>query len=367
MRPARFPVARRRRRRLRVVTPAQASTMTTIDATTRKAFCTGLEFAELLRLHFPNFWMDHVATRMVKHNELVGLVGAFLSLAHTHLIALDIERAGGIPITPKNPREALHYPWYGSGKDMLASAGASWLRSPSLRVYGLGMEMVAPNNYYSSSLAAIEKHSLALLIWRLLSNTRWAVLSDTQVAELAMARVNNLDMARAIATARPLSSETPLGALCARLDADLPLGVSLGTIIAYACKRTGNGYADTTVAEMRQHYDAMIELNWHRNADYFAQQRADQQAAGKWSNAYSRLATRLWKNPGLLHELRDAIERTTVRVSRSADAASSTPYDPRPLINRFAAEEIDETLDDEAAVHAQIQALAAESPAAGTA
>jgi len=329
-----------------VVTPADASALLTIDATDRKALCTGLAFAALLGRHFPGFYQEHIAARKISYSTLLGVAGAFLSLAHTQLLALDADRVGGLLLAPKDPTEPLKIcgGYYDSSyaKNDLSNAAAAWLFTPRPRVYGLGMEVVAPDNahrHWPPKPSAIERHALALLIWRLFSDTRWSVLGDAQVAELAMARVGKIDLARQIATTRPLLRETPLRALCLQLDADPPAGMNqLGTIIAYACRRTGNAYADTSQAEVRQQQDNLIiDLDWHRSAAHFARERDDQQVAGKWAGAYSRLAGRLWKTPALLaDQLIVAVAAAALAVREHDDDTDTTsPYDPRPLINRL--------------------------------
>lgn len=347
MRPARSAFARRWRRCVRVVTPADAAAMQTMEANDRRAWLIGLSYARLLRTHFRDFFLDHVATLPVTMGSMLGCAGAFLSLAHTHLIALDIDRREGVPIYLKDPvqsiREARY--WNYTAKGYLTSGAKSWLSAPTPRMYGLGMETVAPDGRYGVVdqngrvgmwTPPIEKHALALLIWRLLGDTRWAVLGETQAAELATARVGHIDLARAIATAWPLLRETPLRALCARLDQAPPPGLNnLGTIIAYVCRRTGNRYADASLAEAREHYEAIVDLDWSMPAAVFADQRNDQQAASQWSSAYSRLGTKLWKDHSLLPTLIDAIEQAALYVARIADGADSTPYDPRHLVNRL--------------------------------
>jgi hypothetical protein len=294
------------------------------------------------------------------------VAGAFLSLAHQQLLAIETNAISGMPFKPSDPTEAFrHYLADSTTRYYLADQGRDWLYDPIPRVYGLGIEDVVPPVYLGRS--PVEKNALPLAIWRLVSQTGWARVDDARSRSMATERITNTDVRRLTLAIEPLPSATPLAALCARLDAGRPCGVGqLGTILAYACGRTGNGYADHSRMEMRDRHQQLIKLDWYLTAETFARERADQQAAAKWASACSRLDGRLWKTPELLGELTQVIAATAQDVTRSGDTGPgrAARYDPRALINQLALHQrgSDETEIEPASYH-EAEALAAPAPA----
>ena len=338
----RYLAGRCRRRAIRLVRPGDASSVLTLSVQERHAIVSGLGFAALMKRHFPEVFTQHLAARKTTARDLIGGMGAFLALAHQHLIALDGDAIRPVPFVPSDPLQAFRHPlaeW--TAQNYLAQSGLTWLREPTPRVYGLAQATVIPDQgiYVNNGRpygAAIEQHSLALLLWRLVATTPWSVMATEEVADLAMVRVGRLDLARTIGAVRPLRRATPLAHLCARLDADKPDGIRhLGTILAFVCRRTGNPFADRTADELRYHHvgDQIIDLDWRWSKARFAVLRGDQQAAAHWSSTYSRLAGRVWKEPALAATITSAIEQAAQAVLTEGDMPDGTPYDPRRLVN----------------------------------
>lgn len=312
----------------------------------RTALLSGLTFAAHLRRLFPDFYAEHVARakRRTTMFHLLGVAGAFLSLAHSQLLALDMDAIvltaagyGGyygarFPFAPKKPENAL-YPNHAEStcRGMLANDGKAWLQQPVPKVYGLGPDEVTTRRAGHWNRRHIDKHSLALAIWRMLGRTPWAPLDAERVGELAAQECIDEAGGQAIAVLPTIPIATPLAPLCAHLDRTKPSGIKqLGTIIAYVCGTTGNGFADVTPHEARQRYDQVIDLDWERPAAAFAVPRAEQQHAAQLARAYSHLAGRFTRERDLLSQIRAAILEAATAV-QDGDPTMYETYDPRAL------------------------------------
>ncbi len=329
-----------------MVRPGAQRVTFTLDELDRSALRVGLSFAAHLQRLFPDIYEEHVQGRKTTMMNLLGVVGTFLSLAHTELIALDIEAIqitpggfGGwytarLPFAPKNPVSAL-IPQHGNDASrlLLSNEGKAWLEHPVPKVYGVGVDaVVAGDNRYAWG-RTIGKHALTLAIWQMLSATPWAPLPIERISELAVERCTSQEQGQAIAVLPVVSADTPLAPLCAWLDQKMPRGLrQLGALIAYACQRTGIGFADTAPEEVRQHYEMVVDLDWERPASAFAGARNEQQAAASLANAYSRLSGRFQREPDLIVAIRAAIlEGVAATVG---DDRSFAIYDPLALIWR---------------------------------
>ncbi|MBK9711523.1 MAG: hypothetical protein IPO81_09400 [Kouleothrix sp.] len=347
MQSARPHHTRRRHRARRVVTPALAERATAIDEGQRTALRVGLTFAAHLRRLFPDWYAAYVGDLHTTDDILLGVMGAFLSLAHTQLIALDIDAnlstPGGyngwyvarLPFAPKEPRNALH-PLVGdaTARALLINDGSAWLRQPVPRVYGISVDDVSRGDSGYGIGRSIGKHVLTLLIWRMLAGTTWEPLAERAVVDLATTRTIDLDLGRAIAALPQLPAATPLAPLCAQLDRVRPAKIGqLGTLIAYACGRLDNGFTSVTTAEARQRYDQVIDLDWERPAAAFAAARAAQQQAAAITRAYSRLCGRMQREDGLWAVLRGAILEAAGAVAGAE--RTFTTYDPAALYWRL--------------------------------
>lgn len=347
MQPTRRAYARRRPRPVRLVTPAHVARMPTIDPTAREALVTGLRFAELLAAHFPDFYAQRVRSRQVNGWNLLGVAGAFLSLAHTQLIAIDIEahRATELrtigwsiakfPFAPKNPAHALQ-PNVGenNARHILAIDGAGWLSRPVPRAYGQGPDRITDYlGQWTVARRAIRTHMLALVIWRMVGHTRWARLGAEEAGAAAADRAVDEALGQRVAVLPCIPHDTPMTRLCAHLDRTQPGGLKrLGTFIAYLCARTGNAFADVTPDEATADYGRLIALDWRWPAESFAAPRTDQREAQRWANAYRRMAYQLVRQPDLVESIRQALLDGAAAVAGQADDFDT--YDPRALIWR---------------------------------
>jgi hypothetical protein len=333
-----------------VVTPsdvAKRAAAAVVDDTTRLAYRAGLGFAAHLRRLFPDFYRQHVANRSTTVYHLLGVVGAFLSLAHTQLLALDMDaiimtqgaywNMSRMPFAPKDPRQAL-FPNHGDARctQLLANEGQEWLHRPSPRVYGISVDAVTRGDNGYSYGRTISRHALALAIWRMIGLTSWSPLPAERVSELAAERCADKMLGTRIATLPTISPETPMSALCARLDRLGERGGlrHLGSVVALLCGRTGNGFADVTPEEARTRYDMVVDLDWNQSAEAFAPARADQQAAQALATTYSRLAGRFLRDDlgELLLRIRHLIWEAAQTVED--DDRGFAVYDARSLIWR---------------------------------
>jgi hypothetical protein len=343
---ARRPLARARRRPTRVVRPGAQRVTFTLDDPERTALRVGLSFAAHLQRLFPQVYQEHIRARKTTMASLLGVVGTFLSLAHTELIALDMEAyqitPGGfggwytsrLPFAPKNPVSAL-IPQHGNetARWLLANEGKAWLQQPVPKVYGVGVDAVVAGDNRHRWGRTIGKHALTLAIWQMFSATPWAPLLPERISELALERCTDVQQGQAIAVLPVVPADTPLAPLCAWLDREKPRGLrQLGALIAYACQRTGIGFADTPPEEVRHHYEMVVDLDWERPAAAFADARNEQEVAASFANAYSRLAGRFQREPDLLVAIRAAILEGV--AATSGDDRSFAIYNPHALIWR---------------------------------
>lgn len=349
MQQARRHPTRRRPRPIRVVSLDAVKAAIFIDEPERTALRVGLTFAAHLRRLFPEFYQSYVQQLRTRIDTLLGITGAFLSLAHTQLLALDLDAnaitPGGyggwytarMPFAPKNPRNALT-PLHGidTSLRLLVNEGSAWLGQPVPKVYGIGVDEVTRGDHgYAYGLGrTIGRHALTLAIWRLLGGTPWVSLPANRVSELAAERCKDDQLGQTIAVLPTLPADTPLAPLCAWLDRTQPAKIrQLGTLVAYVCQRTGNGFADVTPTEARQQYETVIDLGWSLPVEGFAPARQEQQAAASWARAFSRLSGRFQRERDLAAQIRTAILEAAAAVAGSD--RSFAVYDPRALIWRM--------------------------------
>lgn len=347
MRAVRHDFARRRRRSVRLVKPAAlATTGLSIPESERVPLIAGLTFAAHLRRLFPAFYEQHAARLRTNPYNLLGVMAAFLSLVHTELLALDLhanaDTPGGgfgygglarIVFAPKEPSKAFYQNvGMATAARLLAIDGKAWLHQPVPKVYGVGVDEVTHRGPGHWDVRHIDKHSLALLVWRMLGETAWQILPAERVSEIAQQQCVAEDVGQHIAVVPTIPAGTPLTALCAHLDRREPDGIKqLGTLIAYLCGRTGNGYADVTPAETRQQYDMVVDLDWERPREAFAEQRALQQRAGSYARLYSRLSGRFTREQDLLPRIRGAILEGVASVADAGYTDTFGTYDPAAL------------------------------------
>lgn len=284
----------------------------------------GLEFAHLLRRHFPGFYLDHAMNRRTDPASLFGVAMAFLSLAHTELIALDTANLPHVKpkdpvgcLTPSIVRDNCSY-W-------LRNTLVEWLEHPAPRVYGLGRDTNRLHPVREVGWQAgvqlnyardMRRHGLALAIWRLVSAGPWAAFADDQLVEYAQQFDAPLMQAIAV-SAVPLTPPTPLVALCQTLDRAKPHGVTrLGSIIAFVCARTGNPYADWSQLELGGEAGRAFTLDWRAPREVLREARHQQQRAAQLRGAYNRLDQQVHRNPDLLLQLCQAIRVTAGELLR---------------------------------------------------
>jgi hypothetical protein len=348
--PTRRDFARPRRRRIRLVTPAMARETPIIPEHERQALDIGLRFAGHLRRLFPAFYAEHVAKRRTTFPNLLGTCAAFLSLAHKELLTLDLDairntpgmfwNTGRLPFAIKQPAHALLYPNHGDAMAvrLLTNDGREWLFTPAPRVYGLSVEAVTTAHHrwmQHPDGRTIDRDMLALVIWRMLGLTSWSPLGADRTAEIAADRARDVEVGRAVAVLPTIPTNTPLVSLCAYLDRERPRSMGqLGTLIAYICGRTGNGFADTSTGEARARYDTIVDLDWERPASAFGEARSEQQWAANVARSYSHWCGRFVRNAQLLLDIRAAILEAAGAVADGTDALDT--YDSRALFWRTA-------------------------------
>lgn len=343
----RYDFARRRRHAVHLVSPSAAAASVLIPEPERTALIVGLRFAAHLRRLFPAFYDEHVVRyrRCTSHGNLLGIMTAFLSLAHSELLNLDLSANAMTPagfggyyparlrFAPKNPAQALiQYHADSTALYVLAQDGKAWLHQPVPKVYGLSVDEVTTRRYNIWHERYIDKHMLSLAIWRMLGGTAWEILPAERVSEIASQHCIDEVGGQAIAVLPIIPQGTPLSQLCAELDRRAYPGLKqLGTIIAYCCGRTGNGYADVTLAEARQQYDQVIDLDWERPATAYIDQRAYQQQAAGYARAYSHLAGKATRDRDLLSRVRSAILDAVAAVADAGYDDTVGTYNPAAL------------------------------------
>lgn len=307
----------------------------TISPAMRTAWATGLEFAALMERHFPDVYREHVETCATTTPNLLACAGAFLALAHQHLITLDLDNIpDGVLIRVRSPERAFHdapryHPWYRGNRDAemhLVSHGHRFLEAPSLRLYGLDTDEIVGQNWFGRPMVG-RQHILALVLWRLVNGTSWSYLSMPELIRLGGA-IGDLDCEALLTRVQPLPQETVLAALCSELDRRQK---HLGTTLAYVCRSTGNRFADRALAEQRQARRSLIHMSWSWPDDALTRLRSDQQAAASWTRRYQHLARRAAQDLEFLEGLVALIHETAAGLAGNDLLEREDRYDPRVL------------------------------------
>ncbi|HEU4328841.1 MAG TPA: hypothetical protein VFS21_37235 [Roseiflexaceae bacterium] len=314
---------RRGRRQRRLVRIADVRARQTIGHRTRSALCTGLEFAKLLQRHFPEFFQRHVDVRPALPQHLVCATGAFLSLAHKHLVALDIERVPsslGVHATaPARVFSEARYIYPEAAAAALADYGSRWLRDPLPRLHGLNRDEVLTQTN--------RRHLLTLALWRLVSGTSWSVLTMPELIRIGGA-LPVLECQALLTRVQPLPPSTVPAALCAALNRRQK---SLGTVLAYVCGRTGNPFADRQQGEQRQAHQPLVRVNWSWPVHRLEQLKSDQDAAASWARSYQHLAQRTSADLAVLEGLVATVHREAEALIDTDLISPEETYDPRTL------------------------------------
>jgi len=324
------------------VTPTEIGQTTTLRQGERTALSVGLQYATLLRAHFPEAYIS-IASRRMSFHQLYGVAVMFLTLAHQRLLSLDF--TGLSIVKPTDPHYGFNWN-ISSAESFLNQHLKSWLELPLPKVYGIGSSLnelmpiqvqvggaplgarrTGPVEYIRQT----NRHALALLLWWLVVGGPWAKARIEDLDEFAAQLPN--EMGRAIRSQANLPLNVPLTRLCAELDRTKPHGLKeLGSILAFVCGQTDNTYADWSPAEIRQRYDMAVDLDWRQPAAIFAEARAAQQQAKHLAGVYARLDRRVYADPELLTQIGQAI-RDVAQPLRGALGGLSAPYRPGRLIH----------------------------------
>lgn len=259
----------------------------------------GLRVADWLRQYFPDFYGAHLASRTITTARLLGAVHAWLELANRELVTLDLT---GCPLDIQaegDPAAVIDsYRDEGGMLWELSAAGGirAWLEAPAPLVYGFDRDA----SIWSWEHA--QHDALGAVLYQLTASTHWA-WGGTQAAPAWAFALGQLD------------PDTDMEQLADTCTWSCPLpGVTrwtLGQVLRYACRQTGNWYADTTLDEQRMDDEAGEYDLWDRPADV-ARIGAAQADARAVQAAYRALSAAMAQRPSLI----TAVAKQLIQTSR---------------------------------------------------
>jgi hypothetical protein len=346
---ARRHAARARARHLRVVTATAAGQATTVDRGARQILLNGLQWALLLRRHFPDAYAEHVAQRTTKPLQLYGVANYFLTLAHLHCISLHTDH---LRITPSDPARALQsQQLIGESRAQYELVGEleRWRHTPLPRIYGMvkALSVLHRRGIYQHGRydynrpEPLKSNALAVALWRLVSSSSWAVMPERDARVEAGYFESELLVEALAREARPLTPKqaraVPWAAVCRRLDRAQPEGVrDLGAVLAYVCGQTGNPYADRAQYELGPEGGADFDLNWRRPIEHFRAERARQRAAARLQSRYRAIDRAVVADPALLGRLCGHVRAIAAELAGTGDASPYPAMEPSALIDLLA-------------------------------
>lgn len=291
---------------------------------------TGLEGARCLRRYFPEFYQQHVAQRTVTTARLLGVCHAFLELVHARLIRLDLDCSCPITLDESSDPSDVIDDYRDEGGILPLTLGQElywWFVYPPLQLYGLQTDSIA------SALGQGED-LLALAIWIICQKTAWSLAGFTPSWEQIERCGFSAEVTAVLYRLPALPQRAPMAEIAQRchwgtLDLGPAVGPwSLGQVLAFCCRQTGNLFADNGPGEIET--DELGNEFLFDNPAWLRECAERQRQAQALRTVYDALDRRVRQQPRLLAK----IARVLIAAARSFRRHKHEEEEaPRPLVD----------------------------------
>jgi hypothetical protein len=307
-------------RRVQVV---EAKSVAQIAVDEADSLATGLVGLRLLYEHFPDFYEQHVAERIVTPHLLLRTACAFYRLADE---VCPLQMPAYLDVEARSAER-----WMSIGLDDMDALGAVgefgyYIRGPHPVTYGVGVNALLDGHRDIS-----EVHLLTFALWHLFHATAWGLGFD--LADI-MDTGGIMWAAELILLLKPLPADTDVEHLlmCLKLPRDWHLNIEIPAedLIGYAFGRTSEELANVDAYDLDVLYGGQVAHDWDDleilgECSHQAQVIAD---------TYDRLAMLLHHNhQTAFKRLERLLHQTNRECKRRRDEARQHPS---PLIETLA-------------------------------
>ena len=284
MRYHRLHTSGRRPRRARLVDLRQRA-LPSLHGEAAQMFVVGLEAAQLLKQHFPDFYAQHAGSMTCAPENLLGCAAAFWQLWKNEGLLLRLPGDEGwygddCIEFEATPEETLRS-FADVAVEFMNTSIAHFLVLPRPNYFGLGVESWLETEDGPDLLTAT--------LWRLFQGTHWSIIDMDDPKSGSYSDVDP-ELAELIAQLTPLPQNANLAAIagCVTLPG-APTDVSAFDLLAYAVGQTENTLANHNDYDVEAIHMGELDEEWHWDhartiIELQREARALEHAYGHWAN-----------------------------------------------------------------------------------
>jgi hypothetical protein len=258
-----------------------------LDPTSAQGYLAGLRVLRWLHVLYPDFYEEHIASRVVTPALLGGSVLALYGLTDRHVpldwpmeLYSECHRLHGMQPARIEPEELLKryegretQPNGWTVLSEIEDMSYHWLAQPTPRLYGIGLDVMLAGE------VDVTGDALTHALWWLFRNTQWGLAMQPDDLMEAVGYTSNHPVGAVIRSLEPLPDTTPVRDLYRELDA-LPGMVSRdeflrlqqppenpksswpGDVLAYPFSQTSTQFANTSNDELMYVYEGQHDMDW---------------------------------------------------------------------------------------------------------